>query len=300
MLYYRKKILLSIIELFNNSLTAKQLQKLAFLYSVYNKENSYYRFLPYKYGCFSFNANQDLISLYRDGLLELKENTNAESNYSIYDKSSYFDGLKSSDKEILIELKKEFIDFSQDELIKYIYIKYPYFAQNSVISKYLLNKSELCRINACKSTNNNPLLLSLGYEGYSIEEYINILIKNNVKVLFDVRRNAYSMKYGFSKQVLQNAAKGCGIEYIHLPELGIESKDRKYLRLQSDYDELFNRYEKTTLSANKQAIEYIIRIIQNKKRVSLLCYETKPAQCHRTRIANNILQQTENLDFKEL
>jgi len=46
-------------------------------------------------------------------------------------------------------------------------------------------------------------LFTIGYEGISLEEYFNRLIKNDVKVLVDVRNNPLSMKFGFSKTQLK-------------------------------------------------------------------------------------------------
>ncbi len=66
-------------------------------------------------------------------------------------------------------------------------------------------------------------------------------------MLCDVRKNAYSQKYGFSKSQLQKACEGVGISYIHMPELGINSDKRQHLISQSDYDLLFEDYEKNTL-----------------------------------------------------
>ena len=65
--------------------------------------------------------------------------------------------------------------------------------------------------------------------------------------------NAYSQKYGFSKTQLTKACEGVGIEYIHIPELGIESDKRKDLKSQEDYDTLFEDYENTTLKNNYEA-----------------------------------------------
>ena len=51
------------------------------------------------------------------------------------------------------------------------------------------------------------------------------------------------MKYGFSKKQLKTACNGVGIEYIHIPEVGIESDKRQELNTQADYDKLFKLYK---------------------------------------------------------
>ena len=82
---------------------------------------------------------------------------------------------------------------------------------------------------------NKPTLYTIGYEGISFEQYINKLLTNGVKVLCDVRRNPYSQKYGFLKNGLQEFLGLVGIEYIHIPELGITSSMRTNLNSNIDY-----------------------------------------------------------------
>lgn len=72
----------------------------------------------------------------------------------------------------------------------------------------------------------NLALTSLGYQGLSIDEYIDALQKRNVDVAVDVRLNAISRKPGFSKTKLSQALKDSGIEYLHLRELGSPKDNR--------------------------------------------------------------------------
>jgi len=141
-----------------------------------------------------------------------------------------------------------------------------------------------------KKKYNEPQLFTIGYEGITLETYINKLIINDVHVLCDVRKNAYSQKYGFSKSQLQKACEGVGISYIHMPELGINSDKRQHLISQNDYDLLFEDYEKNTLQNNSNALLRIKEILKKEKRVALTCFEKNPLQCHRSRIANALMQ----------
>ena len=85
-------------------------------------------------------------------------------------------------------------------------------------------------------------LFTIGYEGLSIDAYLNRLITNQVAMLVDVRKNPISMKYGFSKMQLVNATAKAGISYIHIPDLGIPSRLRQNLKSVSAYQELFEYY----------------------------------------------------------
>ena len=86
-------------------------------------------------------------------------------------------------------------------------------------------------------------VVTIGYEQRSLEAYLNELLRAGVTLVFDVRRNPLSRKYGFSKGTLSNACEGLGIAYAHVPELGIASEDRRGLTTQADYDGLFASYE---------------------------------------------------------
>jgi len=76
---------------------------------------------------------------------------------------------------------------------------------------------------------------------------VNNLIKNDVRLLCDVRKNPLSRKFGFSKGNLSILLPKLGIKYMHIPELGIVSKNRKTLAITEDYKVLFRQYTKTLL-----------------------------------------------------
>lgn len=290
MLYYRRKILLALLQIFDGQLTAKQLQKYLFLFTREQSEKSF-DFIPYFYGCFSFQANQDISTLSKYGYVSF-----TDSKIVLKQNSDFISELDMFDQSYLRLIKEKYGHLTQDELIKYTYENYPYYAINSKIAGQLLSEEDLEKIRKQKRKFSEPQLFSIGYEGISLEKYINQLIIYDVHVLCDVRKNAYSQKYGFSKAQLQKACEGVGIEYEHIPELGIESDNRRNLNSQKDYDLLFDDYEKTTLKSNESAILYVLRIIQEKKRIALTCFEKNPKQCHRTRVANEILKRV-NLPF---
>ena len=115
------------------------------------------------------------------------------------------------------------------------------------------------------------------------------MILKDVHVLCDVRKNAFSQKYGFSKSQLQKACEGVGIRYVHIPELGIESEQRQDLRSQADYDLLFDRYEKTVLQFQATYLGQIKELVDTYQRVALTCFEKNPLQCHRSRVAKHVM-----------
>ena len=299
MLYYRRKILLALLELFEGKLTAKSLQKYLFLFTRAQSIKSF-DFIPYRYGCFSFQANQDISTMAKYGYLEVKEETNGRF-IELKQQGNYLSMLDMFDRQALIDMKAEFGALSQTDLIRYTYQKYPYFATKSAIAHELLTTDELAKVEQQKRSISEAGLFSIGYEGITLETYINKLIINDVHILCDVRKNAYSQKYGFSKNQLQKACEGVGIQYIHIPELGIESDKRQDLRSQRDYDILFEKYENTTLKNNREALLRVRKLIETDSRVALTCFEKDPAQCHRSRIIKHLLLLPDaNYPFKLL
>ena len=279
---YRRKIILALIESFGGKLCATDFQKLLFIFSDRQVDRRY-SFVPYKYGCFSFQAMADKNKLVYEGYLE-----NSKSWILKNGNSSFKDALNGTDNKLLNEVTDQFQNFSTGDLIRYVYLNYPYYAINSCITEKWLSLKERERINRHRPVNKIPTLFTIGYEGQSIEEYLNALINNNIKILCDVRKNALSRKYGFSKKTLEKTCNAVNIEYIHIPELGIVSQKRENLHTQEDYAVLFSEYEGTVLVQQGNHLKFIHNLLIEYSRVALTCFEASPRQCHRTRVANSV------------
>jgi uncharacterized protein (DUF488 family) len=96
-----------------------------------------------------------------------------------------------------LEIKSLYGKMNSDALMKHTYLNYPFFAINSVKANAILTKEELEKVYSYKPKGSKTILFTIGYEGISLEEYLTRLVKNDVKVLVDVRNNPQSMKYGF-------------------------------------------------------------------------------------------------------
>jgi uncharacterized protein (DUF488 family) len=215
-----------------------------------------------------------------------------ENNWYLM-KNAEDDILTDSDRIILNDLKILYQNKLGKKLIKYVYKNYPYYAINSGVAKSLLNESELKKINEFQPRNNQTGLYTIGYEGISFEQYLNKLIKYDIKVLCDVRKNAISKKYGFSKNQLKNACQSLDIIYEHFPELGIESALRRELNSQVDYDNLFVDYNKLVIPHTVETQNKIIALIKLHKRVAITCFESDICKCHRLHLANSIKELKE-------
>ena len=252
MLYYRQKLLLGLLEEFGGKLANTDFQKYLFLFSEKQGEDRKYFFVPYQQGCFSFQSYVDRRYLNSSGYIE---DTNAV--WQLKDKNKkYFDLLTDADRFKLRKFKKDFIELKGDKLIEYVYLNYPYYTIYSRIIDRILTAEQQAKINNVVSMDmikdEAVKLFTIGYEGVSPEEYLNKLIKNNIKTVVDVRKNPLSRKYGFSKTQLCGLLEKLNIKYVHIPNLGIESDKRTNLNTIEDYNKLFDYYEETIL-ANQQS-----------------------------------------------
>lgn len=281
-MFYRRKILLSLLQAFDNQLEKLRLQKLLLLVSKLQDKPSF-EFVPYKYGCYSFQSNADLCTMMKYGQVSKKENVWLKTN-----NESYLPQLKEKDRKIILEIKKSFGHLTSTELIKYTYIQFPYYATRSRIVKSILTPQEYISVKNYIPDNKKTALITIGYEGRTLENYLNKLIINGVRVLCDVRKNSLSMKYGFSKSQLKFACEGVGIKYFHFPEFGIESNKRKVMVTQNDYDELFDEYKDTILRSTEIEQLKLLDLLKKEKRIALTCFEANIHQCHRKHLAESI------------
>ena len=287
-MFYRRKVLLGLLEALNRQVPKTDMQKYLFLVSR-EQEHPSYHFVPYHFGCYSFQADADKRTLAKYGLVR-------QHNKWVRDSQERF--LQVLTPEDLAAIRKVVQRFGQmrgRDLVRYVYRNYPYYAINSDIRNEVLNSTEQEKVEASRPMARTARFYTIGYEGQSLEQYLNKLIGQSVTVLCDVRRNAVSMKYGFSKRQLQHACDGVGISYVHMPELGIDSRKRKQLHSRSDYDSLFRDYVNTTLSESKESLDSIMQLVRDNGRVALTCFEADADHCHRGCVASALLAKS---DFK--
>lgn len=172
--------------------------------------------------------------------------------------------------------------------MKHTYAEHHYYAINSVKAAEILSSEELDIVKKARPVSADTTLFTIGYEGISLEEYLNRLIRNDVKLLIDVRNNPMSMKFGFSKSQLKKYCEYLGIAYKHIPEVGIRSEYRQELNTQNDYDRLFDKYKSSTLRTTLDFQEQILTLVKENKRVALTCFEANVCQCHRSHLATAI------------
>lgn len=242
-----------------------------------------YDFVPHTSGCFSYQADADLNTMAKYQQVSFENGI-----WSKTDASTYLPLLIEDDKRALKNLTQLYGKKTTEELSEVIYKRYPFYAINSVEAEKMLSGEELDKVKGIKNALVGKVLFTIGYEGVSLESYLNKLLKYGIRVLVDVRKNPQSMKYGFNKKQLDSACNDIGISYMHFPELGIESDKRQELNSQNDYNILFKEYKKKVLPCTVDIQDVVVKLIAEHGRVALTCFEANICQCHRKPLAESI------------
>jgi uncharacterized protein (DUF488 family) len=211
-----------------------------------------------------------------------------EKSFAKNDPTDYLKQLKPADLKLLQQVKANYGKMSATALMKHTYVNFPFYATRSEAAANILTKEELEKVAQAQPKGNKTILFTIGYEGISLEEYLVRLVKNDVKLLVDVRNNPLSMKYGFSKSQLKKFCGSLGIEYVHIPEVGIKGDQRQELNTQSDYDKLFAVYCKNNLPQTITYQKEILNSLKQYQRIALTCFEANICQCHRKHLAEAI------------
>lgn len=281
-LFDRQRRLLALLGALGGKVGNRDFQKLLFLHCQETGPDPAYEFVPYRFGAFSFTSYADRRKLVERGLLEDDEHTwqlTTDGCEALVGATAVADDCAA--------FAQRHRSLRGDALVAETYRRYPYYATRSEIADRVLadDPPALVRVAKARSVSHAFALSTLGYEGRTLESYLNQLLKSGVTLLCDVRRNPLSRKYGFSKGTLSKGCDGVGIRYEHVPELGIASDRRRGLDTQADYDALFNEYERDDLPKQVPALAKIRHWADAGERVALTCYERLPHQCHRHCVA---------------
>ncbi|MBU0558557.1 MAG: DUF488 domain-containing protein, partial [Bacteroidetes bacterium] len=83
------------------------------------------------------------------------------------DNKNYLKEIKNEDRINLIKLKNKFGSFATDDLIKYTYINYPFYAITSQVAKGKLSSEDYNQVLKAKPKITEKKLYTIGYEGIS-------------------------------------------------------------------------------------------------------------------------------------
>ncbi len=235
--------------------------------------SAFYDFVPHHSGPYSFTLDHEAGKLESEGLLVASE-TSWEAT-----KGAWSDSVEPAVLRDVSAIVRKFNSVPANQVLDEIYARFPEYAVLSKRKKLV----ERCTAELAVYT--------AGYEGLSVDAFLNGLIANGIHQLIDVRMNPIARRFGFHKSTLSRLCGELGISYVHVPQLGIHSSLRQELNDQDDYEELFKQYRRSTLKTETEAIEAVTKLVQDKPSV-LVCMEACPDQCHRKHLAKVVAEQT--------
>lgn len=129
---------------------------------------------------------------------------------------------------------------------------------------------------------------TVGYEQSAPEDFIRRLQQHHVVKVVDVRADPVSRKPGFSKHQLQPLLAAADIDYVHVQTLGAPRELRAALRSSGSWWSYVKAYTSQVLSRSDQEVDFLISLAA-RDRISLLCFERDPRQCHRSLVARAMI-----------
>ena len=282
----RHRTILALLTRVPKPLTRMIFVKLVFLLrheTILKNVASFYDFVPYKYGPFSFTLYRDLELLRQYGYVTTGDEI-ALCEHTLSQTQGETRKLAASMVSAVSDIVDRYGALNPNALIRGIYRRYPWFALNSELPERNL-------VSMQRPERAKPAVYTAGYEGKSVDAFFNELLSHGIDALIDVRANPASRKYGFSKQRLGQLCDRLELEYRHMPSLGIPSSARIGLGSRASYQLLLSRYEQSMLPHHCAEVEELGRFMSQKPSV-LVCLEKDVQCCHRSRLAEAVADST--------
>lgn len=132
-------------------------------------------------------------------------------------------------------------------------------------------------------------IYTIGFTQKSAEQFFELIRKNKIELLIDVRLNNRSQLAGFTKgtDLAYFLKEICGTKYVHCDEFapskellsGYQKGDISW----ADYEKQFD-----AIMEKRGAYKKYLNRFQDFDRVCLLCSEPTPEQCHRRLVAEKV------------
>jgi len=143
----------------------------------------------------------------------------------------------------------------------------------------------------------NDTIFTIGYQGRDFAEFVELLEEHQIDILVDVRASTSSnYKPEFNGDVLSTRLKENGIEYRHVPELGVKNLLRKpYKEGAINHDCFRDWYEWWVIQEADLILEEFVSELEAEGSPAFMCIErhASPSQdqeiyCHRHHLAEMV------------
>jgi len=126
---------------------------------------------------------------------------------------------------------------------------------------------------------------TLGYTGRKLDDLLDALVTAGVRTLLDIRQNAVSMyRPELSKSNLQRAVEARGLEYVHVPELGVPRDIRAQAIASGTRQVIWDWYDDNVAAPYVgRNLHHFLNSVEHP--VAMMCAELDPTECHRHRLS---------------
>lgn len=283
----RQRLILALLDRSSGSMQHTMLVKFAFLLrqeTPVGEDRTFYHFVPYRQGPFSFALYRELESLGRDGYVEWGEKSFSLCPKTRRQSQEQIERLSATQAEAADSVVQEYRRRSRPSLLREVYRRYPWYAMKSELKEYFPADLPV-------PPRRRAAAYTVGYEGKSVDEFFNGLLASGMKGVVDVRANPVSRKYGFAKRSMSRIAGNLGLAYHHLPELGITGNHRASLSDFDSYQRLLDKYETKMLPDRRKHVRKATDLLRSQPR-ALLCMEKDVKCCHRGRLADRVAAES--------
>jgi uncharacterized protein (DUF488 family) len=277
-LFARQKAALNLLDRAGGMIEKTRLVKLAFLlrHERMPEDQSFYGFVPYQFGPFSFALYHDMDKLADAGWIE-----SGEDGFRLIDRIRKPNPMPPEYVGAIDGIWGTYGRKSTSALVDDVYARYPWYTARC---KNVAKRAATIPTAA-------PAIYTAGYEGLGLDDFLDRLLRAGIHQLIDVRKNPVARRFGFHRSTMARACDHLGIRYRHVPDLGIPGELRIDLDSQAARDRLFAIYRKDILPRQEQAIAQVQALMTATPSV-LVCMEAKPCECHRTHLGRELVKRT--------
>lgn len=129
-------------------------------------------------------------------------------------------------------------------------------------------------------------IYTFGYEGLSIERFVDRLGNAGVELVVDVRAVPLSRKRGFSKTALRMELAAAGIDYIHSSAMGCPKSVRERYKNDGNWRTYTAGFLKYLASQDEELME--VAALMKSRPACLVCFEADHRFCHRSFVAQAV------------
>lgn len=125
----------------------------------------------------------------------------------------------------------------------------------------------------------NNVLYTIGHSQHDLEKFVAMLKKHKINHLLDVRSTPYSQfASNYNREHIKTVLNDTGIQYTFMGTFFGARPDDKSLYTKEGYLD-FDKARKT--DRFQAGVENVIKGIKSGNKISLMCTEKDPLECHR-------------------